>query len=279
MVIRTVGDDHEPATFSTWCAKFIALIGELPDTLMDRAIVIEMRRKTAGERVERLRLDQLPDVCDPLRRQMARWAKDHAAGVAAIDPEVPTGLHDRAVDNWRPLLALSDALGGEWSTRARAAARSLAGVDLEDTLGVQLLWDIQEVFEGEEMSSASIVTALVALDDRPWATLSKQDKPLTTHGLARLLRQFHIVPGGNIRVGDKVLRSYRRATFEDSWARYPLQSATRNKSNNDGPKHEKTECYTDPSVALAKTAVEPMNTRDCYGVALGNPGEAQFREF
>ena len=45
MVIRTVGDDYEPATFSTWCPKFIALIGELPDTLMDRAIVIEMRRE------------------------------------------------------------------------------------------------------------------------------------------------------------------------------------------------------------------------------------------
>ena len=127
MVIRTVGDDHEPATFSTWCAKFIALIGELPDTLMDRAIVIEMRRKTAGELVERLRLDQLPDICDPLRQRLARWAVDHADGVAAIDPEVPTGLHDRAVDNWRPLLALSDALGGEWPARARAAARSLAG--------------------------------------------------------------------------------------------------------------------------------------------------------
>ncbi len=60
---------------------------------------------------------------------MARWGQDHAAGVAAIDPEVPTGLHDRAVDNWRPLLALSEAVGGEWPTRARAAARALAGVD------------------------------------------------------------------------------------------------------------------------------------------------------
>ena len=74
------------------------------------------------------------------------------------------------------------------------------------------------------MSSAGIVTALVGLDDRPWATWSKQDKPLTTNGLARLLRKFHIVSAGNIRVGDKVLKSYRRTTFEDSWARYCLRS-------------------------------------------------------
>ena len=277
MVIRTVGEEHDPATFSTWCPKFIALIGELPDTLMDRAIVIEMRRKTAGEHVERLRLDHLPNICDPLRRQMVRWARDHADGVTVFDPEVPTGLHDRAVDNWRPLLALSDALGGEWPTRARAAARSIAGVDLEDTLSVQLLWDVQEVFTEDVMSSAAIVAALVAMDDRPWATWSKQDKPLTTHGLARLLRQFHIVPAGSIRVGDKVQRSYRRATFEEAWARYPLQTATRNKTNIDGPELEKPDCYTNSPVTIAKTAVEPMNTRDCYGVAVENRGEEGCR--
>lgn len=222
MVIRAVGDDHEPATFSTWCAKFIALIGELPDTLMDRAIVIEMQRKTPGEHVERLRLDRLPDLCDPLRRQMARWAGDHADGVAAIDPEVPTGLHDRAADNWRPLLALSDALGGEWPTRARAAARTLSGVDHEDAIGVQLLWDIKEVWPDQpELSSKALIEALVAMAERPWATWSKQDKPLTGHALARLLRKFHIVPAGTIRIGDKTHKGYRRASFEDAWARYP----------------------------------------------------------
>ena len=279
MVIRTVGDDHEAATFSTWCAKFIALIGELPDTLMDRAIVIEMCRKTAGERVERLRLDQLPDICDPLRRQMVRWAKDHADEVAALDPEVPTGLHDRAVDNWRPLLALSDAIGGDWAIRARAASRSLVGVDSEDTSGVQLLWDIREVFTEEVMSSTDLVAALAALDDRPWATWSKQDKSLTTHGLARLLRQFHIVPAGNIRVGERVLKSYRRSAFVDSWARYPITTATRNKPNSDGPKPDRSDCYTDPAVAVEKTAVEPTSMGDCYGVAVENQGEARFRDF
>lgn len=271
MVIRTVGDDHEPATFATWCPKFIALIGTLPDTLMDRAIVIEMRRKTAEERVERLRLDQLPDLCDPIRRQIARWAIDHADGLAASDPDVPTGLHDRAVDNWRPLLALGDALGGEWSTRARAAARSLAGVEQEDTLGVQLLGDIKEVFDDEVMSSADIVTALIALDERPWATYSRQDKPLTTNSMARMLKHFQIVPSGNIRVGERVRKSYRRTAFEDSWARYPLTTATRNKPNKDGPQLDKPNRYTDPPVAVAENDVSSMNTGVCYGVAVESP--------
>ena len=280
MVIRTVGDDHEPAIFSTWCAKFIALIGDLPDTLMDRSLVIEMRRKTAEERVERLRLDQLPAICDPLRRQMARWAVDHATGLAAADPEIPTGLHDRAADNWRPLLALSEAVGGEWPSRARTAAQALAGVDQEDAIGVQLLWDIKEIFSDEEvLSSKAIIDALVALEDRPWATWSRQDKPMTGHALARLLRKFHIVPAGTVRVGDKTHKGYRRATFEDAWARYPLiEPSHGNEANEDGAETDFSECHNMIECDALKTAVEPMNTGVCDGVTVQNQGEAPQEE-
>jgi hypothetical protein len=37
-VLRTVGDDHEPRAFSVYTAVAIALIGQLPDTLHDRAV-------------------------------------------------------------------------------------------------------------------------------------------------------------------------------------------------------------------------------------------------
>ena len=280
VVIRTVGDEHEPTTFSTWCPKFIALIGELPDTLMDRAIPIEMRRKTASERVERLRQDHLPDICDPLRRQMARWAADHAASIAALDPEVPSGLHDRAADNWRPLLAISDALGGEWPTRARAAAQALAGTDQEDTIGVQLLWDVKEVFADEPvLSSKAIIDALVALEDRPWATWSKQDKPMTGHALARLLRKFHIVPAGTIRIGHTTHKGYRRTTFADAWARYPLiEPSHRNKPNNDGAETDKSDHHSDIECDGLRTPVEPMNTKDCDDVTVENHGEGDSEE-
>src|SRR5215831_11442204 len=45
-VIRTAG--HEPRLFSTWGARMIALIGRLPATLEDRAIVLPMRRRAPG---------------------------------------------------------------------------------------------------------------------------------------------------------------------------------------------------------------------------------------
>ena len=48
-VIRCVGDDSEPAIFSTWCPKLLAMIGTPADTVIDRSIVITLERKTAGE--------------------------------------------------------------------------------------------------------------------------------------------------------------------------------------------------------------------------------------
>ncbi len=102
VVIRTVGEQHEPSVFSTWCPKFIALIGRLPATLMDRALVIPMRRKMSSEHVERLRLDRLDARCLPLRRRMVRWVADQASALREADPNVPANLDDRAADNWRP---------------------------------------------------------------------------------------------------------------------------------------------------------------------------------
>ncbi len=49
-VWRSVGDDHEPRRFRVWAPKCIAMIGKLPDTLEDRALVVHLRRKQAGAR-------------------------------------------------------------------------------------------------------------------------------------------------------------------------------------------------------------------------------------
>src|SRR2546428_6342295 len=59
VVPRTVGDHHEPQLFSTWCPKWLALIGKLPPTLEGRSIIIRMRRRTWKDQVERLRQDRI----------------------------------------------------------------------------------------------------------------------------------------------------------------------------------------------------------------------------
>jgi putative DNA primase/helicase len=71
-VIRTVGEDFEPRSFSTYSACAIALIGRLPATLADRSVPIELRRRRADEPIEAFRFDRTAHL-DQLARKAARW--------------------------------------------------------------------------------------------------------------------------------------------------------------------------------------------------------------
>src|SRR2546426_3671046 len=180
-VVRTAG--HEPRLFSTWGARMIALIGRLPATLEDRAIVLPMRRRAPGETVDRIRRDSLLRRLDPLRRRTARWVADHLAALRAADPAVPEELDDRQADNWRPLLAIADAAGSAWAALARRAARTLAGsvVEADQAAPVQLLADLRDLFAiapAAKLATAPILRYLATLADLPWADYA-QGEPLT----------------------------------------------------------------------------------------------------
>jgi hypothetical protein len=239
VAIRAVGKDFDPRAFSTWCPKAICLIGRLPDTLGDRAIEIAMRRRTAIERIERLRQDRIEGECSDIRRQAARWADDHLVGLQDADPAVPPTLHDRAADCWRPLLSLADRVGADWPTRAREAAKAISGAIEDETdqlVAVLALADVRTIFGlKQQLSSADIVQALQALESRPWATWGKDHRGLTTHALGRLLKDFKIHPI-KIRFGSETANGYTRRMFEDAWTRYiPVQPEHQNNFNNDGP--------------------------------------------
>ncbi len=230
-VIRCEGDDLTPRVFSTWTPKVVAAIGTLPDTITDRSIVVHMRRKTPAERVERLRIDR-PEALTELARRCARWAADAVEALRAVEPTEPEGLHDRAADNWRPLLAVAAVAGGPWSERARAAAIALSGgaPDTEDA-AVQLLADLRELFEArdtEALTSESILAELTKREDRPWSEWSR-GKPLTGRGLAKLLKRFGVAVKAVRFPNGTVAKGYARAWFSDAFERYlsPSQGSDR----------------------------------------------------
>ena len=78
-VIRTVGEDFEPRTFSTFSACAIALIGKLPTTLADRSVPIELRRRRPDEPVEPFRFDRTSPPRSPRSQGGALGGRSCAA--------------------------------------------------------------------------------------------------------------------------------------------------------------------------------------------------------
>jgi putative DNA primase/helicase len=231
-VIRCVGEDLTPTVFSTWTPKVVGMIGRPADTLVDRSIVVELKRKPVEDQLARLRLDRLRDDLLPHRRRLRRWALDHQAAIRVADPDVPALDSDRAQDNWRPLLAVADEVGGRWPADARAAAAELTHTANEDQpLGVELLTDLLALFNEHEdddgrlvkhLSTSKLVDLLRGLNERPWATYGRNEKGLTQHTLARLLKPFG-VHSQKVKVRGTSENCYLRAELEEPWRRYVLQ--------------------------------------------------------
>ena len=219
-VIRTVGDDFEPRAFSTWCPCAIAGIGRMPATIMSRSIIISLKRKRAGETVRRFRLSR---IGDNFRRQCRRWALDNKAGLNP-DPALPDELFNRDADNWGPLFAVAEAVGGPWPGRARKAAFALTcSVEKDASLGIQLLSDICEAFalrDVDRLSSESLIAELIVDPHKPWLEYGRDRKPVTPRQIATLLKDFGIIPG-TIRLSEgPTRRGYTLDQFEDAFSRY-----------------------------------------------------------
>lgn len=227
VVIRnvTVSDDYEVRKFDTWSPKAIALIGELPGTLADRSVEVRMKRKAPDEEVERLRRDQRGQF-EETRRKAWRWAQDHLDVLQSADPEMPEELHDRAMDNWRPLFAIADLVGGPWSDLARQAALELSGDSERDqTEEIQLLVDIRRVFrrkDANQFPTRDLLRELNSMEERPWPE-ERGGKGLSANELANRLRPFEISPSPLwVGSGDagRMLRGYKREDFRDAFRRY-----------------------------------------------------------
>lgn len=217
---RCVGPRHDVVKFPVFAAVALAGLGDLPDTLMSRSVIIRMRRRAPGERVEpfRRRLHEMDGAS--LSGRLADWANHVRSVVADAWPVMPAGVEDRPADVWEPLLALADAAGEHWPTTARAACVELCKVaeSREASLGVRLLTDLRGVFgESDRLPTEAILDALHKLDEAPWGDL--RGKPLDPRGLARRLRQYE-VSSTKVKVDGKSLQGYRREELWDAWNRY-----------------------------------------------------------
>lgn len=276
--------DYIPMRYSTWGAKAISMIGDPPDTILDRSVLIPMRRRAPGERVERLRLDRLDKYADIPRRCM-RWVADHGQALRQADPDMPGRLNDRAADNWRVLIGIAHEAGGDWPAMAHAAALALSsGTERDDaSIGVKLLIDIHSTFarrKKDALSTKELLDELTADKEAPWATWNKGE-PMSALQLASRLKEFGI-RSKTIRVGKCTPKGYTRHQFDDAFRRYiPAnsrvasdQSATPPHPIN-GADSNDSDAATSGEALRTEKPPSPCSGNGCGGVAgtAGGDGE------
>ncbi|MGW4727603.1 DUF3631 domain-containing protein [Streptomyces shenzhenensis] len=223
-VTRVVGNDHTPHRFATFAMAAIAGIGDLPDTIMDRSVVIRMRRRAEGETVRPFRSRRDIPALHDLRDRIAGWASPLLDEAADLEPAMP--VEDRAADTWEPLVIVADLAAGTWPRRARTACEQMvaaeAAAEEDHPSGARILADIRRVFaaqrEVDSLSTEELIHHLRQDPESPWAEWGRSG--LSPRDLGSMLRQFGIKPG-NVRMADGTQRKgYMRNKFLDPWRRY-----------------------------------------------------------
>jgi hypothetical protein len=232
---RCIGNRHEVQCFPVFAATALAGLGDLPDTIMSRAIIVRMRKRAPGERVEAFRTRVHEAEGHRLRDRLAEFAAHVGVRAGADWPELPPGIEDRKAEIWEPLIAVADQAGGHWPETARRACLDLSAVadNRQASLGIRLLDDIRTVFDGADaLPTATILARLCGTEpyttdgqnepiyvaeDAPWAEL--WGKPLDSRGLARMLRKYDS-GSKKIKFDGKSVQGYGRADLWDAWERY-----------------------------------------------------------
>jgi hypothetical protein len=221
------GKTVETEEIPSYAAVALAGLGNLPDTILTRSIVVRMRKRKQAEKITPYRKRFHEPGGHALRDKLAAWAASVNIVITEAWPEIPEGIEDRDADIWESLLAIADTVGGSWPERARAAAVSFVTASKEEnpSLGVKLLADLKSVFaDRDAMSTSAILAALNALPESPWNEINK-GQPLNDRGLSSRLRQYEI-KSKTVRAGPDTAKGYTRSSLWDAWERYlPSTSA------------------------------------------------------
>lgn len=222
--IRCEPPSMDAKEFPTFGAMVIAGIGTLaiPETVADRSILIEMRRKTPTESIREFESDEVEDIFFPLREKLAEWVGQNSKNFRVSKPEMPSELNSRGRDVWKPLYKIAESAGNEWKFNAWNASIALSSDSQENdelSLSLKLLADIREVFQGDRMATKDLINALRDEEESPWSYLQS----FNPHFLARMLKDYGIHPkpfsGGKVR-------GYYLKSFEESWSRYLSETVT-----------------------------------------------------
>ncbi len=280
---RCVGPTHAVEHFPVFAAVALAGLGDLPDTLMSRSVIVRMRKRKSSEPVEPFRHRVHAEQGYELRDELAAWAIREGEAVGAAWPTLPHGIVDRPAEVWEPLLAVAEAAGGRWPGLAWEACVALCAVanDRTVSLGVRLLRDLHLVFgdalirstadllarlHGETAYTTDAEGEAVTLLDAPWSSL--RGVPLDARGLARLLAQYE-VRSTKVKIDGRSAQGYRREAFWDAWQREGASPGSETAEPVEPPEPRRSEA---PS--WVPDTVQPPEPAGTRGGEVPEPGSA-----
>lgn len=257
------------------------MLGTQAATIMDRSIIMELRRKLPNEKVERLRHANNQEFLN-IRRKLARFALDNGRAIENARPVLPEALSDRAQDNWEPLFAIADIAGTHWPETARQSAMAIyaKGQDEDNQApGIMLLHDIQDIFEVEKfltkITSAELLEKLLKLEDRPWSEWNR-GHAITSNKIARYLKPFGVSPR-TIRIGNNTAKGYMKNDFEDAFARYLVEQSVTTSQPNKTNTYSGIQTVTSTASVTNEFPPESVENGQCDAVTalIGVNGEAE----
>jgi hypothetical protein len=296
------GGGYEGRMFSTWAPTVIAGIGDPPATVIDRAVVVSLKRKLSTDSVAPLRERDGADLAR-LKRKIVRFVADNETALRVREPTPPLAVeNDRARDMWDPLLAIADIAEGDWPERARRAGKALVDASeqglSEGNVDLLLLGDIRDIFadefppereaaregpgrpdDGPKLATKDLLEKLHGLEERPWSAWGRARKPMTDKALGDRLRPYG-VRSRTIRVGPSTSKGYYLSGFQDAFARYlPSSPVSKRHTVTNARNQGETEDFDPsqiPNLLRFKNPRNPKETGVCDGVTDEKGGEPLF---
>ena len=250
-----------PEELATFAALAMGGLGNLPDTIMSRSVIIRMRKRAAGEKAEPFQPRVHERQAEALRNELADWAASIASIAETAQPALPDCIAGRNADVWGPLFTVADLAGGSWPDAAREAATNAvlsAKASERPSLGAQLLADIHVCFgDADRITTAELLGKLLADDEAPWGDL--RGRKIDARKLAEMLREYG-VRSSTIRMPNGLTpKGFKRESFHDAWKRYlPVSPASTTSATSDTG-------HAIPSVTERRHALADGGSMPCGG--------------
>ena len=198
-------------------AKAVAGIGRLPSTVESRSIPIALKRRTKDEEIEKWRRRTARAAADVVTTELVAAVSDALLMYQGRrgSATVPRTCSNRC--------SRSPTRQGDWPTRARAAAvepwAALRGRSKRPTRTWRSsCWPTYGPSSRRRIPGGACDRGHCQSRRTrgwPWATFTKDDKPINAHRLSRLLKGFDVRSPAKRRDGDETFRGYSLADFAE----------------------------------------------------------------